>query len=243
MPFPERILAGSGWNSQGYGLELAEKAGAEFHRLDHQWNYVTGLPDPRYEEGIRGVNALAYDAIYVNMSGERFVNECLSAKYTLPALLEQPTGSYWAVFDEEGKKDFMITGSGWSRERIDQLVFRDEAITKIADTIEGLAKATGLPEDALGRTVTRFNQMVKQQKDKDFDRLAPDNDPRCRDLKALERLTGGLSIQRFDLEDGQVQIRAKVSPGGPKETTQLITEIKKAFPHLQVSYVNLDSLV
>ena len=186
MPFPERILAGSGWNSQGYGLELAEKAGAEFHRLDHQWNYVTGLPDPRYEEGIRGVNALAYDAIYVNMSGERFVNECLSAKYTLPALLEQPTGSYWAVFDEEGKKDFMITGSGWSRERIDQLVFRDEAITKIADTIEGLAKATGLPEDALGRTVTRFNQMVKQQKDKDFDRLAPDNDPRCRDLKALE---------------------------------------------------------
>ena len=62
-------------------------------------------------------------------------------------------------------------------------------------------------------------------------------------VEALERLTGGLSIQRFDLEDGQVQIRAKVSPGGPKETTQLITEIKKAFPHLQVSYVNLDSLV
>ena len=62
-------------------------------------------------------------------------------------------------------------------------------------------------------------------------------------VEALERLTGGLTIQRFDLEDGQVQIRARVTPGGPKETTQLITEIKKEFPHLQVSYVNLDSLV
>ena len=62
-------------------------------------------------------------------------------------------------------------------------------------------------------------------------------------VEALERLTGGLTIQRFDLEDGQVQIRARVNPGGPKETTQLMTEIKKEFPHLQVSYVNLDSLV
>ena len=62
-------------------------------------------------------------------------------------------------------------------------------------------------------------------------------------VEALERLTDGLTIQRFDLEDGQVQIRARVSPGGPKETTKLITDIKKEFPHLQVSYVNLDSLV
>ena len=186
MPFPERILAGSGWNSQGYGLELAAKADAQFHRLDHQWNYVTGLPDPRYEEGIRGVNALAYDSIWVNLDGERFVNEGLSAKYTLPALLKQPTGSYWAVFDSEGKQDFMVTGSGWSDEKIGQLVFGDETIAKTAETIGDLAKATGLPEDALKRTVTRFNQMVKQQKDTDFDRLAPDNNPRWRDVKALE---------------------------------------------------------
>ena len=185
MPFPDRILAGSGWNSQGYGLDLAEKVGAQFHRLDHQWNYVTGLPDPRYEEGIRGVNSLAFDSIYVNMNGERFVNECLSAKYTLPALLEQPTGSYWAVFDSEGRKDYMVTGSGWSDEKVEQLVFRNEELTRTSETLEGLAAATGLPEDSLKRTVAQFNQMVKRQKDTDFDRLAPDNDPRCRDVKAL----------------------------------------------------------
>ena len=186
MPFPERILAGSGWNSQGYGLDLAEKVGAQFHRLDHQWNYVTGLPDPRYEEGIRGVNAIAYDSIYVNMEGERFVNECLSAKYTFPALLKQPTGSYWAVFDSEGKNDYMVTGSGWSDEKVEHLVFQNEELTKSSDSLEGLAAATDLPEGVLKRTVTRFNQMVKQQDDTDFDRIAQGNDPRCRDVKALE---------------------------------------------------------
>ncbi len=62
-------------------------------------------------------------------------------------------------------------------------------------------------------------------------------------VEALERLTGGLTIQRFDLEDGQVQFRANVSPANAEETTRLMSELKKEFPSFQVSYVNLDSLV
>ena len=62
-------------------------------------------------------------------------------------------------------------------------------------------------------------------------------------VEALERLTGGLTIQRFDLEDGQVQFRAAVSPANAEETTRLMSELKKEFPSFQVSYVNLDSLV
>ena len=92
----------------------------------------------------------------------------------------------------------------------------------------------------LGRSVSRQNLLLTVIGD--AERFV-DTADEANVVEALERLTGGLSIQRFDLEDGQVQIRAKVSPGGPEETTQLITEIKKAFPHLQVSYVNLDSLV
>ena len=218
MPFPERILAGSGWNSQGYGLELAEKVGAQFHRLDHQWNYVTGLPDPRYEEGIRGGNAIAFDSISVNMEGERFVNECLSAKYTLPALLRQPTGSYWAVFDSEGKKDHLVTGSGWSDEKVERLIFQNEELTKTSETLEGLAAATGLPEDALKRTVARFNQMVKRQKDTDFDRLPLGNDPRCRDVKALE-VPPFYAIRKYPL--------ARKSMGGIAVDTGLWSRTRK----------------
>ena len=95
----------------------------------------------------------------------------------------------------------------------------------------------------LGRSVSRQNLLLTVIGDAERFVDTVDTADEANVVEALERLTGGLSIQRFDLEDGQVQIRAKVSPGGPKETTQLITEIKKAFPRPQVSYVNLDSLV
>ncbi len=62
-------------------------------------------------------------------------------------------------------------------------------------------------------------------------------------VEALKRLTGGLTVQRFDLEDGQVQFRANVAPAGLEETTRLMSELKKEFPNFQVSYVNLDSLI
>lgn len=62
-------------------------------------------------------------------------------------------------------------------------------------------------------------------------------------VEVLSRLTGGLTVQRFDLEDGQVQFRANVAPAGAEETTRLMSEIKKQFPHFQVSYVNLDSMI
>ena len=87
----------------------------------------------------------------------------------------------------------------------------------------------------LGRSVSRQNLLLTVIGDAERFVDTVDTADEANVVEALERLTGGLSIQRFDLEDGQVQIRAKVSPGGPKETTQLITEIKKAFPHLQVS--------
>ena len=54
LPKPSRLLAGSGINSTGSGLELARAAGAKIVRLDHQWNYESGLPDPRYPDGTRG---------------------------------------------------------------------------------------------------------------------------------------------------------------------------------------------
>ena len=82
----------------------------------------------------------------------------------------------------------------------------------------------------LGRSVSRQNLLLTVIGDAERFVDTVDTADEANVVEALERLTGGLSIQRFDLEDGQVQIRAKVSPGGPKETTQLITEIKKAFP-------------
>ncbi len=188
LPFPDRMLAGSGWNSQGSGLDLAEQVNAEFHRLDHQWNYVTGLPDPRYPDANRGLNVLANTAIWVNVEGKRFVNECASARDAMPALLEQPTGSYWAILDSKVREGLIVSGSGWTEERIETLIFGNPDLVKEAATVAELARNAGIPEEALVGTIARFNELVNEGADSDFGRFGQSDDSPlpCQEVMPLE---------------------------------------------------------
>jgi succinate dehydrogenase/fumarate reductase flavoprotein subunit len=169
--FPEGILAGSGLNSLGSGHRVAEKAGAALHYMDHQWNYATGLPDPRYPGAYRGLNASNNSSIWVNAQGKRFANEVSSVKVEFAALVAQEPSRYWAIFDEKSKRQFAITGSDWADFKVlEEVIFENSHVMKSASTLEGLAKAAGLPERALVDTVARYNEMVKDGKDADFGR-------------------------------------------------------------------------
>ncbi len=76
--------------------------GGVLTRMDHQWSYVLGLPDPRDSTGDRGLASFNFQAIWVNQLGKRFVQEFGDPKVLLKTLLSQPGGSYWTVFDSEG---------------------------------------------------------------------------------------------------------------------------------------------
>lgn len=172
--FPRNFLIGSGINSMGSGLEIAQKAGAAVSRLDHQWNYVTGLPDPRFPGTARGLNAYNNDSIWVNSDGRRFVAEKTSTKYSLRILLEQKGETYWSIFDEPTKRTFWVAGSNWSDFReIEKWIFSDPKLVKSAMTLGELAEKSGLPEDELTKTVHRFNEMVSKGVDEDFGRFGP----------------------------------------------------------------------
>jgi uncharacterized membrane protein YhiD involved in acid resistance len=62
-------------------------------------------------------------------------------------------------------------------------------------------------------------------------------------IDTLKRSAEGVTIQRFDLEDGEVQLRANLTLKDLEETTRLMAELRTSVPQLQVSYVNLDSLI
>ena len=174
--FPEKLLAGSGVNSHGSGLAIAEQAGAALRNLDHQWNYATGLPDPRYPGGYRGLNASNNGSIWVNAAGKRFVNERGSTKEKFPALLAQEPARYWAIFDETSKRQFAITGSDWADfDVIEQVIFENDELVQSADSLEALAEAAALPPDALVDTVTRYNKMIEEGSDNDFGRFSSDS--------------------------------------------------------------------
>ena len=174
VPFPERFLVGSGLNSMGTGHKVAQAAGAALTRLDHQWNYITGLPDPRFPGGNRGLNAYNNDSIWVNSDAKRFLAEKTSAKFGFPVVARQKGSTYWSIFDEPAKKTFWIAGSDWaSFDVIEQQIFANPALVKSAATIEELAPKCGLPAAALRATVDHFNAMVDKGVDDELGHFGP----------------------------------------------------------------------
>jgi len=174
LQFPDRFLTGSGINSTGLGHRMAREAGADLSNLHHQWNYVTGLPDPRHPGMNRGLQAKNESSIWVNAQGRRFVSEYDAPQKNFPVLMEQKPATYWAVFDEGSKYDFFVSGSEWvDFKHIQKVIFDNPDLVKTSSTIKGLAGLTGLPENALTTTVWRYNKMVDKGVDEDFGRFGP----------------------------------------------------------------------
>ncbi len=181
LKFPERILLSSGVEATGSGLELAQEAGARLDYLDHQWNYSSGMPDPRYPGTDRGLFARSSAAIWVNMDGQRFVNESDSVKVTTPAVINERTSSYWAVFDAAGMEQLAVRGTtGWDDPK-KVLLEKYPNVVPSAASIGELAPMIGLEPDTLTATVDRYNSMVDKGEDEGFDRFSSTSSP-ARDL-------------------------------------------------------------
>ncbi len=170
--FPERLLVGSGVHSVGLGHQVAADAGAQLLNMDRQWNYATGLPDPRYPGTRRGLNSHNAASIWVNSSGDRFVNETSSTKERFRALLRQEGGRYWGVFDERGKRRLFVSGTHWNDfETVERLILSNPELTTRAETLAELGVAIGLPPGKLEETVGRYNTQLLGGRDEEFERF------------------------------------------------------------------------
>ena len=175
VTFPEKILAGSGRNSVGRGHRLAQAVGAELVKMDHQWNYFTGIPDPRQTDSNHGLSAANMYGILVNPQGQRFANLHNWAKEVMPPMLRQNRVTVWFVFDEATKSQFTISGSDWADfKKVERLVLDNPDLVAKADTIAGLAQKTGLSAGNLEATIARYNALVDKGRDEDFGRFGPD---------------------------------------------------------------------
>ena len=169
LPTPIRLLAGAAHSATGSGHDLVRRANGSVSRLDHQWNYVLGLPDPRDRNRTRGLAAFNFNAIWVNVDGKRFTQEFGDEKLGLRALLNQPGGTYWSVFDEKGKDGFSITLAGYENlNEVRQLVYEKPGVVVSADSLDKLAVAMGVPTANLRATVARYNELTTGGVDVDF---------------------------------------------------------------------------
>jgi predicted oxidoreductase len=161
QPKPPILLAGSGVNSLGSGLKIATDAGAALYHLDHQWNYVRGLPDPRYPGMHRGLS-MSVGGVLVNNNGTEFLSDDMSIAEQFRVAASQTT--YWQVFDERQSQNLWISGTGWENSATVQRVLLDDTVLiKRAPTLAQLAQVTGLPIEGLTKSVTRYNENHKNK--------------------------------------------------------------------------------
>jgi succinate dehydrogenase/fumarate reductase flavoprotein subunit len=173
-PQPDRLLLGASANSSGSGLLMATEAGAATHRLDHQWHYPFGVPDPRFPGQNRAVSVRNLNAIWINAQGRRFVNEWAASRYTVEAVVRQQPATYWLVFDALGLDDLRYSGTDWADPALARrLLVENSSVTRSGRTWSDLARAAGLPPETLEATVNRYNASVARGDDPDFHRFGP----------------------------------------------------------------------
>jgi len=178
LAVPETILIGGGIHATGGGHALAKAVGAAEERMDHMWLYARGVPDPRYPGTQRGLSVINRAGIMVNREGARFHREVSGEKFAFPAMVQQPGGRAWLVFDEAAKKDTVVAGTDWAdKGRVEREIFGNPRLVHKAGTIAELARMAGISVEGLERGVERFNRMVEAGVDEDFGRFDAANPP------------------------------------------------------------------
>jgi fumarate reductase flavoprotein subunit len=115
--------------------------------------------------------------LYVDLNGERFMNEDLPWGYECAQIMQQPGGVAWSVWDAKYDGEWPKMKSQccknmgpptylWDPKQLDAAMKDGNVLT--AQTIEELARKMEAPVETLKLTVARYNEMAQNGKDLDF---------------------------------------------------------------------------
>lgn len=191
----------------GEPIEIAWAAGAAAEGT----GVLMAAPSVRGEKPGSSLHAAsAQPGLCVNLLGERFLDESANFRWTLAsnALLKQPEGVMFTIFDEEGKRALMEEGIevpiGVYRPVMSKLTDLDDEILRgvakgdvfVADTVEGLARAISADPGTLSETVAEYNRCCDERRDylfaKEVQYLKPIRTPNFYAFRASVHLLGTL---------------------------------------------------
>src|SRR6202051_5167671 len=156
-----------GPGSRGLALQAGIAAGADTALLDQAW-WSPGLTHP---DG-RSAFALWFTGgIFVNQSGNRFVNESRAYDRAGREIIAQlQDGSitlpYWMIYDDKEGEVPPVKAANVSIVETEKYVAA--GLWHSADTLEELAAKIGVPGRPLAATVARFNGFAASGVDEDF---------------------------------------------------------------------------
>ena len=140
----------------GEGLELAEKAGAAFTDVGEIQIHPTVVPNNGHliSESMRGRGA-----ILINKEGKRFTNELLTRDVVSQAVLKQPDGVAYLIYDQ----------SIFDSNKLSRGYYKDGYAVK-GETIYNLAKKIDVPAKNLEATFEQYHRAYRTGKDDAFGR-------------------------------------------------------------------------
>jgi fumarate reductase flavoprotein subunit len=160
------------------------------------------------EEGL--FNLARQPWLYVNLKGERFMNEDLPYNYACCQVLQQPGRVWWSVWDAKHDeewpkmksqccKNMASPTNWWSPDWLTSSIKKGNVL--VARTIEELAGKMQVPMDSFKASTDRYSQLARNGYDQDFgkhpDRLTTIEKPPYYACKMEVRymvILGGLKI-------------------------------------------------
>ncbi len=160
----ERVLLGGGVGARGEGHRMLKDVGAQFAQLDAVWMYPYATPDDLDPLAQRGLALRGMEGeIWINDEGVRFHDESLRGGATgTPALLQQPHGRCWSVFDAQVASRMVIADPAYTeagepiRANIDEFLRRSPHVES-AVSIADLAARIGVDDDNLRDAIGQIN--------------------------------------------------------------------------------------
>ena len=178
--------------STGDGIIMAEEVGAMTHYMQYLKSYPQGIEKPLDGGNItadgmtfRGnayISPLASQAvtlndgaIYVNVEGERCMNENMDFVSIKKVTQKQTDMTVYLVMDQKGYDKWMgmmEVSAGLTPEIVAPWLAADDGkpVFRKGATVEEAAAKAGIDAEKLSATVAHFNEMVASGKDDDFGR-------------------------------------------------------------------------
>ena len=176
--------------STGDGIIMAEEVGAMTHYMQYLKSYPQGIEKPLDGGNItadgttfRGnayISPLASQAvtlndgaIYVNVEGERCMNENMDFVSIKKVTQKQTDMTVYLVMDQKGYDKWMgmmEVSAGLTPEIVAPWLDADDGkpVFRKGATVEEAAAKAGIDAEKLSATVAHFNEMVASGKDDDF---------------------------------------------------------------------------
>ncbi len=152
-------------NNTGEGIRWGISLGAATRHMDsYQGHASVAAPDgPLVTWGV-----VVNGAILVNRDGERFGDEMAGYSEYAGAVMTQPGGEAWEIFDEEVYEASRGT-------RFDEVIEAGKVVR--SGTLEELAATFGLPAGALAETLEETNRSICSEESDPFGRAEFKNRP------------------------------------------------------------------